>query len=242
MFVVPIFMHRARAIDSDAFAIALGTGIAVALLAMIFAIIAFFRIWYTGDRGWGRATTGLIFGLICLTPVAYGIADGFGYPMANDVSTSVERPPVLLTSNTTSRSMASAQELQAAFPLAFTRRYTLDVQVLFGEVEDMLDNLGWEIRQRREPPNLRTEGQINALVMTWFGWRDEVAIRVSGIADGASVDVRSASTSGTFDLGKNGRRIEELLVALDDAIAERLLAVPVLDVNAPVPQSLAGGG
>lgn len=48
----------------------------------------------------------------------------------------------------------------------------------------------------------------------WFGFKDDVAIRVRADGDGSVVDVRSVSRVGLSDLGTNARRIGEILERL----------------------------
>lgn len=48
----------------------------------------------------------------------------------------------------------------------------------------------------------------------WFGFKDDVAIRLSEVADGVRVDVRSASRVGRSDVGTNAARIHAYLAAL----------------------------
>jgi uncharacterized protein (DUF1499 family) len=48
----------------------------------------------------------------------------------------------------------------------------------------------------------------------WFGFKDDVAIAVTPIANGGQVDVRSTSRVGISDLGANAKRIEAYLAAV----------------------------
>ncbi len=49
----------------------------------------------------------------------------------------------------------------------------------------------------------------------WFGFKDDVVIRVSAMPDGGSrVDMRSVSRVGRSDVGTNARRIEDFLADL----------------------------
>jgi len=48
----------------------------------------------------------------------------------------------------------------------------------------------------------------------FFGFKDDIAIRVSATADGSKIDIRSKSRVGRGDVGTNARRIR--------AYAERL--------------------
>jgi uncharacterized protein (DUF1499 family) len=59
------------------------------------------------------------------------------------------------------------------------------------------------------------EGRLEATDTTrWFGFKDDVVVRVTPVAEGARVDVRSASRVGQSDLGANARRIRAFLAAL----------------------------
>ena len=50
----------------------------------------------------------------------------------------------------------------------------------------------------------------------WFGFKDDVVVRVKPEGTGSIVDVRSVSRVGQSDLGKNAQRIGELLSHLKD--------------------------
>jgi uncharacterized protein (DUF1499 family) len=58
-------------------------------------------------------------------------------------------------------------------------------------------------------------GRIEATATTpWFGFRDDVAIRVAADAKGSRVDIRSVSRVGRGDLGTNARRVREFTAAM----------------------------
>ena len=52
---------------------------------------------------------------------------------------------------------------------------------------------------------------------TLFGFREDVAIRVTPARDGSRVDMRSASRYGFNDFGANARRVRAMLDDIDDA-------------------------
>jgi uncharacterized protein (DUF1499 family) len=65
--------------------------------------------------------------------------------------------------------------------------------------------MGWEIAAARPD-----EGRIEAVATTsWWGFRDDVVIRVTPAPAGSRLDIRSASRVGRSDLGKNAQRIRE---------------------------------
>jgi len=60
-----------------------------------------------------------------------------------------------------------------------------------------------------------TGGLIEATATSfWFGFKDDVVVRVRPTASGSVVDVRSVSRVGLSDLGANARRIGRILDAL----------------------------
>lgn len=75
---------------------------------------------------------------------------------------------------------------------------------------------GWEIVTQDDQ-----EGTIEAIATTfWFGYKDDVVIRVRSNVeeDSATVDLHSVSRIGQTDLGKNAERIREFL----DDLAEKI--------------------
>ena len=55
-------------------------------------------------------------------------------------------------------------------------------------------------------------GHIEATATTfWFGFKDDVVVRVTPDAAGSRVDVRSVSRVGRSDVGANARRIRAYL-------------------------------
>jgi uncharacterized protein (DUF1499 family) len=55
-------------------------------------------------------------------------------------------------------------------------------------------------------------GRIEATATTpWFGFRDDIVVRIVPADGGSRVDVRSVSRVGKGDLGVNARRIREFL-------------------------------
>ena len=68
-------------------------------------------------------------------------------------------------------------------------------------------SLGWTIMQRD-----RQEGRIEAMDRTiWFGFTDDIVIRVRPENDGSRVDIRSVSRVGAGDMGTNADRIRKFM-------------------------------
>ena len=98
---------------------------------------------------------------------------------------------------------AIAAQQQAAYP---------DIRSLLvarppGEVFDLalakVRAHGWHVVDAQRP-----RGRIEATDTTfWFGFKDDIVIRVRTVAGGSRLDVRSVSRVGLSDVGTNARRI-----------------------------------
>jgi len=72
--------------------------------------------------------------------------------------------------------------------------------------------MGWEM-VASDPPG----GRIEATDTTfWFGFKDDIVVRVTPQPTGSRVDVRSLSRVGVGDIGANAARIRAYLAAVKD--------------------------
>jgi len=70
--------------------------------------------------------------------------------------------------------------------------------------------LGWQI-----VATVPTEGRIEATDTTfWFGFKDDIVIRVAPAGNRSLVDIRSVSRVGISDVGTNARRVRALMKRL----------------------------
>jgi uncharacterized protein (DUF1499 family) len=85
---------------------------------------------------------------------------------------------------------------------------------VFARAVEVARRLGWEI-----VATAPGEGRLEATDRTrWFGFRDDVVVRVRPDGAGTRVDLRSVSRVGRSDLGVNARRIRDFLAALRAAL------------------------
>ena len=85
---------------------------------------------------------------------------------------------------------------------------------MFAWVVEVARGRGWEIVAA-----VPEEGRLEATDRTrWFGFRDDIVVRVRSDGPGTRVDVRSVSRVGRSDLGTNARRIRGFMDALRTAL------------------------
>jgi hypothetical protein len=158
------------------------------------------------------------------------------YPEIGDITTDFVRPPGLVSQVETELVTAAWRPaIEAAFPNARNRAYPIEAGQMYGLVAGLVEARGWEPRARREPQTPLAEGQINSIATTLLGWRDEVAIRVQGNAQGSVIAMRSTALHTGPDFGENGRRIEEFMTALDQRVTEMLRNAPLAPIEPEEP-------
>jgi uncharacterized protein (DUF1499 family) len=110
---------------------------------------------------------------------------------------------------------ALAAQQRAGYPDLGPARFTPPPDHVFARAVEVARALGWRIVAAAP-----AEGRLEATDRTrWFGFRDDVVVRVAADGTGSRVDVRSVSRVGRSDLGTNARRIHRFLETLQTAVA-----------------------
>ena len=220
--VMAVLMIRFGRIDYDAGFVALGGGLAAALLAVGLSIVGFVRIWQEGRRGLGSAIKGLIIASLVLAYPAWLSVRAVTLPAIADVSTDTEDPPAF------SRSRAAldarkglvppdvspeAREMQReAYVQIAPLTLDLGPEEAFALVRKAADNLGWQVIEAAPPGGRMGTGRLEAVDRTMFlRLPDDVTVRIRPRVDGTRIDIRSASRMGRHDFGANAKRIRAFL-------------------------------
>jgi uncharacterized protein (DUF1499 family) len=181
-------------------------GLALFALAGLFGGLALLLgafAWYRGSAL--GAVAAIVGGLVMLVP-AYGIAGAVGKPMIHDITTDLDDPPRFETLKVAPYDPANASIQRAAY--ADVQPLTLAVPPADAfERARAAAATKWEIASSRPEA-----GILEATATTgFFGFKDDVIVRVRPDAKGSRIDVRSVSRVGKSDVGMNAKRIREYL-------------------------------
>jgi uncharacterized protein (DUF1499 family) len=175
----------------------------------------------TGRRGLVLALIGLVAGSIAIGVPWQWQRMARGAPPIHDITTDVENPPEFvaiqpLRADAPNPVEYGGQEVAAqqaaAYPDIRPLRVDAAPEVAFSRALQASRSLGWEI-VHADTMNLRIEATDETF---WFGFRDDVVIRVTPAAGGGSrVDVRSKSRIGRGDVGTNARRIRRFAARME---------------------------
>ncbi len=104
-----------------------------------------------------------------------------------------------------------ADQQRQAYPDLGPRRYDTSLDRVFEAVESAATIMQWRVEAADADA-----GRLEAVAITpWYGFEDDVVVRLREDDGEVVVDVRSASRIGRSDLGVNADRIREFLSTLD---------------------------
>jgi uncharacterized protein (DUF1499 family) len=121
-------------------------------------------------------------------------------PLRAEAPNSLERPPDL------------ARQQREGYPDLVPVTLPMPVDQAFDRALAEAQDAGWRIVTAD-----KAAGRIEATDTTrWFGFQDDVAVRLTPWGTGTRVDVRSVSRIGRGDVGTNASRIRRYLQALQN--------------------------
>ena len=210
----------------------LGAGLTVAVLAILTAGYAFVRVWREGARGVGAAIGGVVLAVLVLAYPAYAALRGLRLPPLSDITTDIDNPPAFSRSRAAFAARngvyppdpgaAQREGQRAAYPQIAPLTLDVSVDEAFELARKAAVNRRWQIVEAVRPGGRVGNGRIEAVARSFtLNLPGDVTIRVHPRADGARIDVRSASRLGTRDFGVNADRIRAYL----DEVANLAIAL-----------------
>ncbi|MDE2196236.1 MAG: DUF1499 domain-containing protein [Gammaproteobacteria bacterium] len=185
----------------------------LSIIALIMLLTARLRVHY------GRALLGLVLGMLAFGIPYMWLKKAESVPPIHDISTDTVNPPQFhailplraKAPNSPVYGGAAIAALQhKAYPDIHTMVFSLYMAQVYAAALQTVQSLGWKLVS-----NDPATGIIEATDTTfWFGFKDDVVIRITPQSSGCRLDIRSESRVGKSDIGKNAERIRTFRAAL----------------------------
>ena len=187
------------------------------LAAIVLSLVGIFR-----SQSKSRGLLGLVLGLIAAGLPASNINAAAHAPI-HDVSTDTTNPPQYVAvmparnsvqdGNSTVYDDKTAKTQREVYPDITPVNLDLPPAQAFDRALATARSFGWDIVASGP-----AQGRIEATATTfWFGFKDDVVIRITPQGSGSRVDVRSLSRIGQSDVGVNAKRIRAYVSKLKAA-------------------------
>lgn len=193
----------------------LALGALVGGVAVAAGLVAIGTALAKGRRPSIPVAAGILLGLLASGIPLQQVRAARGLPPIHDITTDIANPPtfdaVIRFRDARSNSLEIREDTLSAQRRAYPDVTTLTLAQPAGEVFDRAveaaQDMDWQIVTAD-----RGSGRIEATdTSRWFGFKDDVVVRLSPDGVATRVDVRSASRTGEGDRGANARRVRDYL-------------------------------
>ena len=243
---IALVAKRFGVLDVDTFILSSAAAAVLGAVALLCAIVAFWRIWSLGGPGIGEALGGTVLGIITLVPPIAVIGMVLLTPDLQDISTDLEGPPDLKAMQAVGRQPVASwisnklqSELVQAYagesapvdlpgsiqdqlyPDIVSRRFRIPPGQLHRAVSKAVDTLGLTVVDELPPDLLDAPTHLQVVGITpVLGLAQDIALRVRPDPVGSLLDVRSRSRSPLRDLTGNADRIRIVFSEIDKVLLE----------------------
>jgi Protein of unknown function (DUF1499) len=261
--IIAIIIVRSGALDIVPALSTLAGALVLACVAILLALGAGVSIWRDGVSGGRQAVTALLIGFALIAyPVYLGIK-ARNLPAIYDITTDPIDPPQFDAiarlrprdaNPVTYAGLYAAEQQHNAYSDIEPDDTNSTPQEAYEAAMKVITKRKWRVVDSRPPqappavptprnvaiqPATARDGIIEAVALTpILGFRDDVVVRIRPTADGARIDVRSASRYGRNDLGTNAARVRNLIDDIDTVLAT---PAPQKKQAAPPPPPQAAG-
>jgi len=162
------------------------------------------------------AGTGIVIALVIVGTLWQWKQTALRVPPIHDITTDTENPPVFvailpLRADAPNPATYGGPEIAAQQRRGYPDLAPLTVSVpparAFEIAQAAANDLCWKIVDSDAD-----KGRIEATATTfWFGFKDDIVVRIQPVDGGSRIDVRSVSRVGRSDVGTNAKRIQRFL-------------------------------
>ena len=199
----------------------LGALVTVGIAALVLILIQI--IFMRKNISWAGVAVCAVLALVAVGLPMSMMSKAKSVPPIHDISTDLTNPPkfvaiVALRADAPNpveyAGEETAKQQREAYPELTTQKYSQSTDQLFDATESAVNSLGWELVNAD-----KSLGIIEATETTaWFGFKDDVVVRIRTTGEESFLDVRSKSRVGKSDLGKNAERIHTLIDAINSQL------------------------
>jgi len=167
----------------------------------------------------------LVFSVVAIAMPLNMMNKAKSVPAIHDISTDLVNPPKFVAiaplraeapNPVEYAGEETAVQQRKAYPELATLSFAQSKADLMAASEQAVKNLGFAVVSA----NTAT-GIVEATdTTTWFGFKDDVVIRIKDEGSQRFVDIRSKSRVGRSDLGKNAERIHSIINELNSLLAK----------------------
>jgi len=195
----------------------LGWGFYIAVGAIVFSALGLIVTRpHRAKKGSFRSALGLLIGLAIVGTLLNWFWVARHVPPIHDITTDRDNPPRFVALLSIRKNAPNAADYggpgigaqqQEAYPDLEPLMSTAPPDQAFRRALSAARDLGWEIADVNP-----ASGRIEATDTTfWFGFKDDIVIRVIPVDRGSRIDIRSVSRVGKSDVGTNAKRIRRFL-------------------------------
>jgi hypothetical protein len=185
-------------------------GVAAAVVALVLLIVR------PKPGGIVPLVLGLLLGLGAAYVPWHWMQQARRVPPIHDITTDLERPPKFVAvlalragapNPATYGGPEIAEAQRRSYPYIRPLLLTVPLGTAYSRALASARAMGWELVDSDS-----SAGRIEATATTpWFGFKDDVVVRVRSEGAGSRIDVRSVSRVGKSDVGANAERIRRYL-------------------------------
>lgn len=191
-------------------------GLACAIVALAAGIVSTRQRHF---KGIFISLIALILALLAFSIPLYWKVQAQSYPRIHDISTDLNNPPRFVAISSARRAgvryggVEVATQQMKAYPDLKTVVMAVPADQAFKSALLAARDMGWDVVAERP-----AEGSIEATDTTrWFGFKDDIVIRIVPAGERSLLDIRSVSRVGISDVGTNAKRVRAFLAKLAPA-------------------------
>ena len=189
----------------------------IAALGLLSSLVSLGMILYSRTKkNILRTSLALFFSFIMVVIPLSWYHSAKNVPAIHDITTDTQNPPkfvAILPLRKNALNSAEyggpkiAEKQKKAYPDIQPLMLSIPPSQVFEQCLSTAKQMGWKIVDSNE-----SDGRIEATDQTfWFGFKDDIVIRVTAQGENSRVDIRSVSRVGLSDVGTNAKRIRKFL-------------------------------